>query len=78
MRQTCSQCRAIVIGPVTVVEVSRCDDRGAKLDRFLLCAECGERVRQNLSRRSELPDTLAFDRPLPAVTIAARPAPRPA
>jgi hypothetical protein len=60
MRQVCSQCRAVIIGFVAVVEVSRRTRRGPEQDRFLMCSECVERTLQGLGRRcvEPTPDTI--------------------
>ncbi len=55
----CSQCQAIILGPVSVVEVSRYSPRGPEHDAFLCCPECCDRLLEHLGkpRVEQGPDT---------------------
>jgi hypothetical protein len=41
----CARCGSAILGPLSVVEVSRIAHRGAQMDRWLLCCGCCDAIR---------------------------------
>jgi hypothetical protein len=58
----CERCSMIIMGPVSVVEISRLTHREPELERQILCADCCSAVRSFLACR---PEPAALE-PIPA------------
>ena len=52
-RRCCDHCGLIILGPVSVVEISRLTHQEPECERFILCGECADAVRAYLVCRPE-------------------------
>jgi len=63
VRRCCGRCGSAILGPLSVVEVSRLAHRGPECERWLLCDGCASAIRSYLGPR---PDRSPASRPLRA------------
>lgn len=57
-RKCCTRCGLVILGPLTILEVSRIAHRSPECKRWLLCVDCADAIRNYLSVRPDMLDRL--------------------
>lgn len=62
-RRCCSRCGLVVLGPLTVLEISRVSHRAPECHRWVLCGTCGDSIRNYLAAGPALLERLELTTP---------------